>query len=159
MKGFIIGLWLLLMVCLPGIALGAEAWGACGAVSVGTVNTTGANQNIAAGQSKCFYFNTTEDSDVFHVLAPTALICLDPDVATESNDGDAEVMIRRCDPGVTTASVNRCGAILDVPLDGLTGADGTQNWCKRVARASYYIENTTGAGDDEASVTIEGEGP
>ena len=160
MKGrILLAIALLLGCCTPDFAFAAEAWGACGAVSVATAVTTGANQNIASGQSKCFYFNGTEDSDVFHVLAPTALICLDPDVATEGNDGVAEVMPRFCHTGVTTASVNRCLAILDVSLDGTTGADLTQNACKRVARGSYYIENTAGASTDEAVVSIQGEGP
>lgn len=160
MKGrILLAIGLLFLLTAPSIAIAASAWGACGAVSVATVNTTGANQNIAAGQSKCFYFNGTEDSDVFHVLAPEALICLDPDVATESNDGVAEVMIRHCHTGATTCSVNRCIEILDASLDGLQGADGTQNACRRVARGSYCIENTTGASTDEAVVSVQGEGP
>ena len=144
---------------MPSASEAAEAWGACGAVSVATAVTTGANQNIAAGQSKCFYFNGTEDSDVFVILSSTALICFDPDVATEGNDGAAEIMIRYCHTGVTTASVNRCKETLDAPLDGTDGAAGTQNACARYGRGSYYIENTTGASTDEAVVSIQGEGP
>ena len=158
MKGRIL-LVIGLLLLLPSASEAAEAWGACGAVSVATAVTTGANQNIAAGESKCFYFNGTEDSDVFHVLAPTALICLDPDVATEGADGVAEVMIRLCHTGATTCDVNRCKETLDVPLDGTDGADGTQNSCKRRPRGSYCIENTTSANTDEAVVSIQGEGP
>jgi hypothetical protein len=87
-----------------------------------------------------------------------ALICLNPDTASESADA-TEVMIHYCPIVPTTGpDVNNCMDILDAPLDGTIGADDTQNACIRVARGSYWIEVTTPpAASDNAVISVFGE--
>lgn len=161
MKVFIIVLGLLLLtgLMMPASALAASQWAPCGVATVALAaasNTAGANGKIVKGERECFYFNADEDSDVFHVMADTALICLDSNVADEGASG-AAVMIRRCNTGATTYDANTCIEILDSALTGLVGAAGTQNACIRVSRGSYVSVNDTTAGTEEAVVSIEGE--
>jgi hypothetical protein len=153
------GLLLLMapLLLLPGAAWGAAAWSKdCSAASVAASSTTGADRRIAAGELECYRFNDDTDSAVFIVLAPTALICLDPDVTTEGA-ATAEVMIRRCHAEATTVSVNTCFATLDSSLTGATGGSATQDACERYGPGVYYIEVTTSAGGNEALVSIKGE--
>jgi hypothetical protein len=159
MRHFItLGLFALgMLLAMP--ALGASQWATCGYATVALAaasNTSSANGKITREESECFYFNSTEDSRVFRVTADTALICLDPDVASEGA-ANAEVMVRYCHAGATTADVNVCIEVLDAALDGTVGASVTQNACVRVTGGSYYIENSVDAAADEAVVSIQGE--
>jgi hypothetical protein len=159
---------LLLIICfvllLPWVAHAADGsqWAKCGAASVAAAQDAtngwqaGADQNITKGESACFYFDGTENSDPFHVLTETALICLDPDQGSEGA-ANATVMIRHCHTGVTTYDANTCIEILDAALDGTVGSAATQNACVRVPRGTYAIRNVATASDDEAVVSIQGE--
>jgi hypothetical protein len=141
---------------LPSVSEAASAWGKCGALTVATATSVGADRIIGAGQSECFYFNGTEDSDLFFIVTDSALIQLAPDVGA-AGGGAAAVMIQRCQAGVTAYDSDRCLDILDVPLDGTAGSPSTQNAAVLVGRGTYAIRNSVDAATDEAIVSVEGQ--
>jgi hypothetical protein len=149
---------LLGLLLVATTAQAASQWHYCGAVSVVAAAAQGAepDKQIVAGEAECFYFNAAENSAIFRVEAVTAVITLNPNVAGAGAD-NAEVMIRKCMPGVSVYDANRCHAILDASLDGTVGASGTQNMSIRVGRGRYVIVNTTSANTQEARVSVEGE--
>lgn len=145
------------LVCLlvAGMASAGEGtWYRCG-------STKKAKSTIGPGVASCYGIDNTDSdskSKTFYVV-DTALICLDPDTATDGADA-AEVMILRCPAGLgdNAPSDELCIDILDAPLDGTAGAAATQNACVRVARGSFWIEVTTvPAASDTTVISVEGE--
>lgn len=146
----------LAFLLVPGVAGAASIWAKCGAVSVATADSDGADRHIYSGQVECFYFNAAEDSAVFVIATKEALVCLDPNVASAGAD-NAEVYFRYCPGYVSAYDANLCIRTSDDPLDGTQGSSGTQNACQRLGRGQYVIENSTSAGTQEAFVSVQGE--
>lgn len=96
------------------------------------------------GEQACYEFDDATDSGGFVVISPSALLCLDPDVAA-AGTSTAEVMIRRCHIGFKPAAdpTHQCEGILDASLDGTAGASATQDMCLRVGPGSYYFDVTS----------------
>jgi hypothetical protein len=146
----------LLLLAMPALAADESAFGQCGMLGAASAPNDSAYLTISRGGASCFYFNADDNSPIFRVVADTALICLNPNLATDGS-ATGEVMIRKCLPGVTTYSANHCMSMLDASLDGTAGASATQNSCLRVSRGKYIVVNTTSTGGHEAQVSIEGE--
>lgn len=138
-------------------ARGAGVWTTCPLADL-TAGTTITNFQIQTKSVKCWEYNGDDDTPAVSVTAVSALICLNPDLATEGA-ATANMMIRRCDYGRKPSSnpERSCGTVLDLALTGLGGAAGTQNSCIRVGPGVYYGESTVGSGGESAVLSFTGE--
>jgi hypothetical protein len=113
-----------------------------------------------AGEQACYEYDDATDSGGFIVVTPTALLCLDPDIAA-AGTATATVIPRRCHIGYKPSSnpTFQCEATVDgTGLDGTPGAEGTQNMCVRVSTGAYYFDVAAGGtGGKDAVMTITAE--
>jgi hypothetical protein len=150
---------LLILATALGLLLASDAFGATlGFSNCRSKAISPPNMN-KAGLIACYEFDDATDSGQFTVVTPTALICLDPDIAA-TGTSTAEVMIYQCPTGAKPAAnpTYGCHAILDASLDGTEGGSTNQNACVRVGPGAYYIDVTSAdTNSKDAIVTITGE--
>ena len=143
---------LLAFLALPASA--TQVWTDCNGGTSGNLIT------VTAYQLLCLDFdeNDSGDSRIFRVGANTALVCFDPDIATEGVK-DGKVNIRYCPNGKQPAASPEleCIALSTIPITGIEGSAGIQDACIRVGPGTYYVEITTQTGSEDARVTIQGE--
>jgi hypothetical protein len=149
---------LLLLVAFLAFPVTAQAitWSDCHG------NTGGDLITVTAYQLLCADFDENDtagtDSRIFRVGTNTALLCFDPDIATEGT-ATAEIFFRYCPNGIMPGSSpeNQCFTLTTIPITGLTGQAGIQDACERVGPGTYYFEIETGTSTEDARVTIQGE--
>jgi hypothetical protein len=124
--------------------------------------TSGNLVQVTKYEVLCIDWDDTDTGDTRHFIvgSKTALLCFDPDLATEGAS-TAKINFRYCPNGLLPAAnpENECFALSTIPITGITGAPGIQDACVRVGPGLYYVEIETGGGSTEDSrVTIQGEG-
>jgi hypothetical protein len=141
---------------LAGPAL-ANTWTDCvgnsfvGAIAAGV--TACLDCTDAAGADDCV------DSRKFDVTADSALICFNPDTATEGAD-NASIRIRHCSTGLKPAASpeDSCHSITTNVITGITGSPAVQDACHRVPPGAYFIDFVSdGTAGDEPQITFRGE--
>jgi hypothetical protein len=147
----------LVALLLAGPAAATIVWTNCSG------GTTGNLIQVTKYDVLCIDWDETDTAGTntrhFIVGAKEALLCFDPDLATEGA-ATAEINFRYCPNGKMPAAnpENECFALSTIPITGITGSAGIQDSCERVGPGLYYVEIETGGSSEDSRVTIQGGG-